>query len=57
MNEEEWSWVIYYVSGLKPKPKALNENIKILLNSKHIDVYAQKGRKHYFGLNGRGLES
>src|SRR5574338_143117 len=53
MNEEGLCWV----SGLKPKPKALNKNIKILPNSKHIDVYTQKSCKRHFGLNGSGLES
>ena len=57
MNEEELSWVICQVGELKPKPKALNENIKILLNSKHIDVYTQKSRKRHFGLDGSGLKS
>ena len=47
----ELGYMMSWVSGLKAKPKALNENIKISLNSKHIDAYAQKGRKRHFGLN------
>ena len=37
--------------------KALSEKWQNSTNSKHIEVYTQKGRKHHFELNGGGLES
>ena len=37
--------------------KALSEKWQNSTNSKHIEVYTQKGRKRHFELNGGGLES